>query len=90
MYRVQDLPEEFYDEAVAFMVKYFLPDETFCMSRDIPNKPEAIKDFKTFWYETLKQRISIACFRNTDDELVGANMLWVSSKDDSEYVMTVS
>lgn len=84
-YRVQDLPEEFYDQAADFMVKYFLPDETFCSSRDIPNKPIATEIIRQFWNETIKHKLSIACFRNDgSDELVGANVLTVSSKNDPE------
>lgn len=83
-YRVQDLPEEYYDETVAFMIKYFLPDETICSSRDVPNKPSAVKEFADFWREALKEKLSIGCFKNNGDELVGANVLLVKSKDDPE------
>lgn len=84
-YWVQDLPEEFYDQTVDFMVKYFIPDETFCSSRDIPNKPTAIEVLRQFWNDTVKQKLSIACFRNDgSDEMVGANVLTVSSKNDPE------
>lgn len=92
-YRVQDLPEEKYEQAVDFMVKYFIPDETFCASRGIPDKPNAIKEFHKFWVAALKEKLSIACFRNDgSDELVGANVLLVSSKDDKndEKVCAIS
>lgn len=82
-YRVQDMPEEYFEQALEFMVKYFLPDETFCSSRDIPNKPSAVAEICEFWRDALKHRLSIACFRNDgSDELVAANVLMVSSKDD--------
>lgn len=84
-YRVQDLPEEYYEEAIDFMVKYFLPDETFCSSRNLSNNPNAVEAFCSFWYDSLKHKLSIACFRNDgSEELVGANVLIVSSKDDPE------
>lgn len=84
-YRVQDLPEDYYEQAVEFMLKYFIPDETFCASRNLPNKPEALRKFGQFWRETIKEKFSIACFRNDgSSELVGANVLAISSKDDEE------
>lgn len=84
-YRVQDLPEEYYDEAVAFMANYFIPDETFCSSRDVSNQPITIKEMKSFWKAALSEKLSIACFRTDgSDELVGANVLLVKSKDDPE------
>lgn len=82
-YRVQDLPEEKYEQAVDFLVTYFLPDETICASRKIPDKPKAIKDFRKFWIGAIREKLSIACFKNDgSDELVAANVLLVSSKDD--------
>lgn len=88
-YRIQDLPEEYYEETVAFMIKNFLPDETLCSSRDVANKPNAAKEFGNFWRETLKQKLSICCFKNIDDELVGVNIFQVNSKDDPKNKMTV-
>jgi GNAT superfamily N-acetyltransferase len=82
-YRVQDLPEEYFEQAVNFMVKYFIPDETLCMSLGIPSKAAPIKEFSDFWMGALKEKLSIACFKNDgSEELVGANVLLVSSKDD--------
>lgn len=85
-YRVQDLPEDSYDQAVDFMVEYYLPDETLTSSRDVANKPSAIEAFREFWHDTLKQKISIACFRNEgSDELIGVNVLTISNKNDPEF-----
>jgi ribosomal protein S18 acetylase RimI-like enzyme len=82
-YRVQDLPEEYYERAVDFMVKYFLPDETFCSSKGLPDKPSGVKEFRDFWSAAMTEKLSIGCFRNDgSDELVGANVLLVSSKED--------
>ena len=84
-YRVQDLPEEYYEQTVDFMVKYFLPDEPISASRDLSNKPCAIKAFRELWHKTLKQKLSIGCFKNDGtNEFVGANMLLIYSKDDPE------
>jgi hypothetical protein len=84
-YRVQDLPEEYFEQTVDFMVKYFIPDETLCMSLGIPSKAAPIKVFSDFWMCALKEKLSIACFKNDgSEELVGANVLLVSSKDDIE------
>lgn len=82
-YRVQDLPVEYYEQAVNFMVKYFLPDETFCASKEIPEKPSAVKEFCDFWIEALQEKLSIGCFKNDGtEEFVGVNIFLVSSKND--------
>jgi hypothetical protein len=85
-YRVQDMPEECFEQAVDFMVKYFLPDETFCSSKNVPNKPSAIESFRAFWLDSLQQKLSTACFKNNgSEELVGANVLIVNTKQDDEF-----
>lgn len=82
-YRVQDLQEHYFERCVDFMVQYFLPDETFCISRRVPEKPDAVKEFRNFWNEALKEKLSIACIKNDEsEEFVGANVLLVNSKDD--------
>jgi hypothetical protein len=84
-YRVQDLTEEYFEQAVDFMVKYFLPDETLCASKNVPEKPNAIESFRGFWWDMLRHKLSIACFRNDGSgELVGANILIVNTKEDKE------
>lgn len=85
-YRVQDLPEEFYEQTVDLMAKHFLPDETFCMRRDVANKPSAVQVHRDFWFDVMKQKMSIGCFKNDgSDELVAANLLVISSIDDPEF-----
>lgn len=87
-YRVQDILVEDYDAAVAFMVKYFIPDETFCASRDVKNLPITVKVHEDFWKSALEEKLSIGCFR--DDELVGMNVLIVKSKDDLDDNLEVN
>lgn len=82
-YRVQDLPEKYYDEAIESMVKYFLPIENICVSRKISQNPQAIEDLRSFWSEKLKYKLSIACFKNDgSEELVALNLLKIGSIDD--------
>lgn len=85
-YRIQDLPEERYEEAVDFMVKYFLSDETFCSSRSIHKKTGGVEAFRRFWKKSLREKISIGCFRDDgSEELVGANIFLVHSRNDLEF-----
>ncbi|CRK88579.1 CLUMA_CG002402, isoform A [Clunio marinus] len=66
-FRVQDLPEEYFEQAIEFMIKYFVPDETFCTSKDVMNKPSTLEHFKHFWQNTASEKLSIGCFKG--DEL---------------------
>lgn len=85
-YRVQDLPEEFYDSALELIVKHFLPEETFCMCKKISESTMSVKANRDFYRETFKNRLSIACFKNdgSDESLVAVNVLVVKSKKDEK------
>lgn len=90
-YRIQDLPEEYFDQAVDFMIKYFLPDETLGSAYDITSKPGAIQAFRDLWHESLRKKLSIGCFRDDKkDELVGLNVLVVKTEKDLEGFGKVS
>jgi hypothetical protein len=90
-YRVQDLPEERFEDALDLLVKHFLPDEELNISRGLPDSPEGVKEHRELWAEMIKKKLSIACFKNDgSSELVGVNVLVVNSKDDPEEEPDVS
>ncbi|KAG5684338.1 hypothetical protein PVAND_013573 [Polypedilum vanderplanki] len=79
-YRVQDLPETYFKEALSLLVEHFLPDEELCSSRGLLKCDKGLKEVSDFWTCILKEKLSIGCFKN--DELVGMNVLVVTSKND--------
>lgn len=82
-YRVQDLPEDYFEEALDLIVEHFLPVETFCVAKNISSNPESVKAIREFYRAVFQQRLSIACFKNDGTEkLVGLNALVVKSRDD--------
>lgn len=83
-YRVQDLPDDRFEEALELMRTHFLPDESLCSSKGVPDDPLATKVFLDFWIECMKKHLSIACFRNdgVDDVLISVNCFDVHGKDD--------
>lgn len=84
-YRVQDLPESFYDKALDLIVEHFLPEETFCSCKKIHETPESVQAIRGFYKETLNNKLAIACFKKGNDaELVGVNVLVVKSKNDEK------
>ncbi|KAL7028453.1 hypothetical protein ACKWTF_005842 [Chironomus riparius] len=82
-YRIQDIPEDRYEEAVDMMANVFLPDEP--LSDKILSNPESVKTLRVTWMRALQQRVSLGCYRNDgSDELVGMNVLEVHTMDDPE------
>ena len=91
-YRVQDLPDDRFEEAQELMRTNFLPDESMCSSKGVPDDPIATKVFLDFWLDVMKKHLSIACFRNdeVDGELISVNCFNVHGKDDPKEDVEVS
>uniref|UniRef100_A0A1L8DAT3 N-acetyltransferase domain-containing protein n=1 Tax=Nyssomyia neivai TaxID=330878 RepID=A0A1L8DAT3_9DIPT len=80
-YRVQDLPEERYKEALDIMISDFLRDEPMCRSRKCTEDPAAIADFRKIWAKVQQDKICLVCFREGSDEIMGMNFLKITQKD---------
>ncbi|XP_059619201.1 uncharacterized protein LOC132263452 [Phlebotomus argentipes] len=80
-FRIQDLPEERYGEAIDMMVEHFLRDEPMCKSRNCVDDPRAIADFRQMWQKVVQDKLCLVCFREDSDEIVGMNFLKVTQKD---------
>lgn len=82
-YRVQDLPEEYFEQVVEFFVKNFIPYEPMSLSLNGHQNLKFCADFATFWRKSLQEKLSVACFKDDgSNELVGVNVLIVTSRDE--------
>lgn len=82
-YKIQDLTPNRYEDAVKHLVKYFLPDETICESRNLSNDPDSIADFRDIVRSAImNHKLTVACFREGSDEIIGINVLLVKQRDD--------
>lgn len=83
-YRVQDLPEEYFEQTVQFLVKHFIPYEPMSLSLKGHENSKFLADFATFWRKSLSEKLSIACFKDDgSNDLVGVNVLIVTSRDET-------
>lgn len=84
-FRVQDLPDDKFEEALEMLKTHFLPDESFCSAKGVDKDPNSTKIICDIWKKLMKAHLSIACFRNDgSDNLIAVNCLTVLSKDDPE------
>ncbi|XP_058454588.1 uncharacterized protein LOC131432368 [Malaya genurostris] len=86
-YRVQDLPEDRVDDAIAHMQTHFLRGEPMCSIVGLFKDPVALAEFAELWRSIAAQRCAVVCFREGSDEIVGLNMLTVVSKNDPKEQM---
>uniref|UniRef100_A0A182JE85 Uncharacterized protein n=1 Tax=Anopheles atroparvus TaxID=41427 RepID=A0A182JE85_ANOAO len=83
-YRVQDLPESRFEEAVAHMLEHFVFDEPTCRAKNIVGEQQSVDEIADLWREFVKQKLVIVCFKEGDDEIAGMNMLYIAEQDDKE------
>ncbi|XP_055684399.1 uncharacterized protein LOC129790736 [Lutzomyia longipalpis] len=85
-YYVQDLPEDRYEEAVQLLVQHFLHDEPMCKAGGAADEPQSIEGFSNAWRAILQDKISLVCFKEGSDEIVGVNVLKLCSKGVEEGI----
>lgn len=90
-YRVQDLPVERFDDAINYMTSFFIPDEPMCETRDLASDEVSVKSFQDIWRSFLEQQITLVCFKEGSNEIIGLNILGINlieEKDEKYLVCT--
>ncbi|XP_058116749.1 uncharacterized protein LOC131288503 [Anopheles ziemanni] len=77
-YRVEDLTEDRFEDAIKLYTENFLDDEPLCQYGKIRHCPVAYEEIVGFWNYCLNERITVACYKEGSKELVGANLLSVN------------
>ncbi|XP_059619199.1 uncharacterized protein LOC132263449 [Phlebotomus argentipes] len=83
-YRIEDCPEDRFEEAVNLMLNYFVPDEPMNNSLGSMKDEVSLSEMKAFWMETMPQKLTLVCFKEGCSEICGLNILEISDKDESE------
>lgn len=89
-YRVQDLPEERFADAIDFMSGYYLESSPMISSTDISLDTAAVQEFKDGSWFVVNQKMTLVCFKENSDEIVGLNFLIVFNKAESHDPPNVS
>lgn len=87
-YLIQDLPEDYFEEALNLLVNVFLPDEALYSCRGVSADADAIKEVREFWSAKLAMKTSLACFREGSKDLAGLYVLAVYSDGDAPYAVS--
>jgi hypothetical protein len=83
-YRVEDVPEDRFEEVVDFLVKYFIPDEPMTECLKISENPEAVQFMRAFFLNILEKKASLICFKEGSQEIVATNAMSVQTKAERE------
>lgn len=82
-YRIQDLPLDRIDDYCKYLLVNFIPDEPVAKAFGYLDDPDLLDDYIRFWKPAINQRMSLVCFKEGSDEIVGAHIVSVSTKDDN-------
>jgi GNAT superfamily N-acetyltransferase len=81
-YRVQDLPEDRFHEAIYFMQRYHMESEVLRVKR-IRNDPVSFREITEKWWDCLRQKVTLVCFKENSNEIVGLNVLGIVTQDEA-------
>lgn len=81
-YRIQDLPEDRFHEAMYFMQRYHMESEVLRVKK-VRDEPVSFSEITERWWDCLRQRVTLVCFEENSDEIIGLNVLGVVTQSES-------
>lgn len=89
-YRIEDLQEERFEDAVNIIRDKHLIDEPMKSSKGVRDCPISVQEMIENLWNMLKQNISLVCYREGSDEIVAVNILGVITETESDAPLQVS
>lgn len=81
-YTIEDLPEDRFHEAIYFMQRHHMESEVLRVKR-IRDEPISFREITEKWWDCLRQKVTLVCFKENSDQIVGLNVLGVVTKEES-------
>ena len=78
-YQIQDLPEGRFHEAIYFMQRHHMESEVLRVKK-IRDDAMSFREITETWWNCLRQNVSLVCFKEGDDQIVGLNILGIVTK----------
>jgi hypothetical protein len=89
-YRIQDLTEDRFEDAVAIIKDKHLIDEPMKSSKGVRDCPVSVQEMVEYLRNLLQQKISLVCFKEGSDEIVAVNILGVITEAENNKTHKVS
>ncbi|XP_055547737.1 uncharacterized protein LOC129731627 [Wyeomyia smithii] len=80
-YYVQDLTEDRYEDMIEHFLGHFIEEEPMCVSTGVPKDEGSRSSFVSLWRSILKEKMTLVCYKEGSDEIIGANIIAVKNKD---------
>lgn len=88
-YRIQDLPLDRVADCHRHFATTFIQDAPLGTLLGGRRDPYRIDDYTTLCEPVVAQQMSIVCFKEGSDEIIGANLLFIDTIEDN-YVSDIS
>lgn len=88
-YRIEDLQESRFQDAVNIIRDKHLVDEPMKSSKGVRDCPISVQEMIDNLHNMLRQRISLVCFKEGSDEIVAVNILGVITETENELEVQV-
>ena len=88
-YRVQDFPEDRFEEGVQYMIQNFFEHEVMGKTRKIKSDRNAVLEISAFFRGEIAKKLSFVCFKDGCDDIIGMNIMAVKSKNDKAEIIGV-
>lgn len=89
-YRIEDLRQERFEDAVNIIRDKHLIDEPMKSSKGVRDCPISVQEMIENLWSMLRQNISLVCYKEGSDEIVAVNILGVITEAESDIPVKVS
>lgn len=88
-YRIEDLQESRFEDAVNIIRDKHLIDEPMKSSKGVRDCPISVQEMTDNLWSMLRQNISLVCYKEGSDEIVAVNILGVITEAESDIPIKV-
>ncbi|XP_058839944.1 uncharacterized protein LOC131695448 [Topomyia yanbarensis] len=81
-YRVQDLTEDRFEDMVQHFLDNFIEEEPICVSKGVAKDATAREAAIKLWRKVLREKMTLVCYKEGSDEIIGANIVTVKTSDE--------
>jgi GNAT superfamily N-acetyltransferase len=81
-YRIQDLTEDRFHEVIYIMQRHHMESEVLRVKK-IRDDPVSFREITEKWWDCLRQSVTLVCFKEQSEEIVGLNVLGVVTESES-------
>lgn len=85
IFRIEDLNADRFLEAIKLLKTHYLVENPMMSSKNVLGDKISTAEIEEYWMNILEQKISIACFKDGSNEIIGLILLNVTSEQEFDF-----